>query len=104
MIQSVIAMRRPSQVTWQTQDQHQVVCDACPGKSTFVAVGWFCKEQAAVSHSSTEAETISLDAGVSLGGVLALKLWDLVIDVLRNYKREEIGCTTKIKKRRSHQR
>ena len=68
---------------------------------TFVPVGWSCKEQAAVSHSSTEAETISLDAGLSLGGIPALKLWDLVTDVFKNSKLREIGCTTKVKEKKS---
>ena len=65
---------------------------------TFVPVGWSCKEQAAVPHSSIEAETTSLDVGLSLGGILALKLWDLVIDVFKkNSKLRESGCTTKVK-------
>ena len=38
-----------------------------------------CKKQTSVSHSSTEAEIISLDAGVD--GIPALSLWDLVIEV-----------------------
>ena len=38
--------------------------------------------QTAVSHSSTEAQLISLDAGVRLAGDPALNLWDTVIDVL----------------------
>ena len=49
---------------------------------TFVPIGWSCKKQTAVSHSRTEADTISLDAGRRLEGVLALTLWDLVIQVL----------------------
>ena len=34
-----------------------------------------------VSHSSTEADIISLDAGLRMDGILALTLWDLVIEV-----------------------
>ena len=37
-----------------------------------------CKKQTSVSHSSTEAEIISLDAGVHMDGISALDLWDLV--------------------------
>ena len=40
------------------------------------------KNQTAVSHS-TEAETISLDGGLRLEGILALGWWDTVIDVLK---------------------
>ena len=32
-----------------------------------------------VSHSSTESEIISLDAGLRLDGLLALELWDLIV-------------------------
>ena len=41
-----------------------------------------CKKQTSVSHISTESEIISLDAGLRMDGVLALDLWDLVIEVL----------------------
>ena len=34
------------------------------GSRIFVPVGWMCKKQTAVSHSSTESEIISLDAGL----------------------------------------
>ena len=40
-----------------------------------------CKEQTAVSHSSTESEIISLDTGLRLDGLLALELWDLIVSV-----------------------
>ena len=43
-----------------------------------------CKKQTSVSHSSTEAEIISLDAGLRMDGIPALDLWDLVIDVLHS--------------------
>ena len=36
------------------------------GPRTFVPVTWVCKRQTAVSHSSTEAEVISLDAAPTL--------------------------------------
>ena len=39
-----------------------------------------CKKQTSVSHSSTEAEIISLDAGLRMDGIPALDLWDLVIE------------------------
>ena len=43
-----------------------------------------CKKQTAVSHSSTESEVIPLDAGLRMDGLLALDLWDIVIEVLRS--------------------
>ena len=49
-----------------------------------------CKKQTAVSHSSTESEIISLDAGLGLDGIHALDLWDLIVLVLGN---RENGAT-----------
>ena len=43
-----------------------------------------CKKQIAVSHSSTESEIISLDAGLRLDGIPALDLWDLIVLVFGN--------------------
>ena len=43
-----------------------------------------CKKQTSVSHSSTESEIISLDAGLRLDWILALDLWDLIVSVLGN--------------------
>ena len=36
------------------------------GSHTFVPTSWMCKKQTSVSHSSTESEIISLDAGLRL--------------------------------------
>ena len=52
------------------------------GSHTFVPISWRCKKQTAVSHSSTESEIISLDAGLRLDGIPALDLWDLIVLVL----------------------
>ena len=54
------------------------------GSHTFVPVSWVCKKQTSVSHSSTEPQNISLDAGLRMDGIPALDLWDLVIDVLHS--------------------
>ena len=43
-----------------------------------------CKKQTSVSHSSTEAELISLDAGLRMAGIPALDLWDSVIEVFHS--------------------
>ena len=45
------------------------------GSRTFLLVSWMCKKQTSVSHSSTESEIISLDAGLRMDGSLALDLW-----------------------------
>ena len=41
-----------------------------------------CRKQTSVSHSSTESEIISLDAGLRMDGLPALDLWDIAIEVL----------------------
>ena len=51
------------------------------GSHTFVPNSWMCKKQTSVSHSSTEAKIISLDAGLRMDGIPALTLWDLVIEM-----------------------
>ena len=48
----------------------------------FVPISWMCKKQTSVSHSSTESEIISLDAGLRMDGIPALDLWDLIVTVL----------------------
>ena len=52
------------------------------GSHTFVPISWMCKKQTSVSHSSTESEIISLDAGLRLDGLPVLELWDLMVSVL----------------------
>ena len=54
------------------------------GSHTFVPTSWMCKKLAAVSHSSTESEIISLDAGLRLDGIPALAFWDLIVSVFGN--------------------
>ena len=49
------------------------------GSHTFVPISWMSKKQTSVSHSSTESEIISLDAGLRLDGIPALDLWDLIV-------------------------
>ena len=51
------------------------------GSRTFVPIRWMCKKQTSVSHGSTEAEVISLDAGLRMDGIPALDLWDSVIEI-----------------------
>ena len=54
------------------------------GNHTLVLISCMCKKQTCVSHSSTEAEIISLDAGLRMDGIPALDLWDLVKEVLHS--------------------
>ena len=54
------------------------------GSHTFVPISSMCKKQTSVSHSSTEAEIISLEAGLRMDGIPALTLWDLVIEVFHS--------------------
>ena len=49
------------------------------GSNTFVPISWMCKKQTSVSHSSTESEIISLDAGLRMDGISALDLWNLIV-------------------------
>ena len=52
------------------------------GSHTFVPISWMCQKQTGVSHSSTGSEIICLDARLRMDGLLALDLWDIVIEVL----------------------
>ena len=56
------------------------------GPNTFVPLTWLCKKNTAVSHSSSEAEVIAMDAGVRLEGLPALAFWEEVLTVVN-------GCT-----------
>ena len=47
-----------------------------------------CKKQTSVSHSSTESEIISLDAGLRLDGIPALDFWDLIVAVFHGNKKQ----------------
>ena len=54
------------------------------GTHTFVPTRWKGKKQTLVSHSSTEAEVISLDASLRMDGIPSLDLWDSVIEVFHS--------------------
>ena len=51
------------------------------GIHSFVPHSWMCKKQTSVSHSSTESEIISLDAGLRLDWLPALESSDLIVSV-----------------------
>ena len=54
------------------------------GSHTFAPISWMCKKHTLVTHSSREAEIISLDAGLHTDGIPALTLWDWVIEVFHS--------------------
>ena len=51
---------------------------------TFVQSVGCVRNKLQFSHSSTESEIISLDAGLRMDGIPALDLWDLIVFVLGN--------------------
>jgi len=57
------------------------------GPSTCIPISWTCKKQGVVSHSSTEAEIISLDMGLRMQGIPALELWDEIQSVMLGFTR-----------------
>ena len=61
------------------------------GPNTFVPITWLCKKQGAVSHSSTEAEVIALDAAMRMEGIPMLMFWDQVIEVFSKEKPNKQG-------------
>ena len=73
------------------------------GSHTFVP----CKKQTAVSHSSTESEIISLDAGLGLDYIPALDLWDPIVAVLhgntyQSDQERKDPCTNLVRRARPH--
>ena len=54
------------------------------GPNTFAPLTWICKKQGAVSHSSTEAEIVALDAGTRMEGIPCLMLWQQVISMYKS--------------------
>ena len=83
--------RRVSQIllaTLRTQNQHQ--------RESYVFLNSNIRshlldvpKNTTVSHSSTDSEMISLDAGLRVDGILALDLWDVVTEVSRSSKSTE---------------
>ena len=59
------------------------------GPNTWVPITWLCKKQGAVSHSSSEAEIIALEAALRAEGIPALMLWDLAVEVFHPNKGDE---------------
>ena len=61
------------------------------GPRTRVPISWACKKHGAVSHSSTEAEIISLDAGMRMVGLPVLLLWEDILCTMYGIKRSALG-------------
>ena len=60
------------------------------GSQTFVPISWMCEKQTTVSHSSTGAEIISIDASLRMDGIPTLTLWDLMIEVYHSVPKRNI--------------
>ncbi len=60
---------------------------AITGPNTFVPVTSFSKRQGAVSHSSTEAEIISLEEAVRSEGLSVLTFWEHVVLLFGEHRR-----------------
>ena len=61
------------------------------GPKTFVPITWICKKHGAVSHSSSEAEVISLDAAVRTEGIPALILWEQIVELFSEKKKKKVS-------------
>ena len=65
------------------------------GSHTFVPISWMCEKQNSVSHSSTESEIISLDAGLRMEFPLLIsEIWLLKCCILlpNNLRNPETMC------------
>ena len=56
-------------------------CIVFVGPNTFMPLSEVCKKQTVVSHSSTEAEIVSLEIALRTEALPILSFWDLVRDV-----------------------
>jgi len=63
------------------------------GPNTFVPLFWLCKKQGAVSHSSSEAEVIALEAALRTEGIPALNLWEEILEMFS--KDKNVGSDSK---------
>ena len=80
----------------QSQPQ-EVSCVFLEAEHLFQSVG-VCKKQTSVSHSSTESEIISLDAGLRMDGLPALDLWDICYQGATYNKRQHSIWSHKLRK------
>ena len=91
--QCIIGLHQDSDFAGDLEDSNstsgRILCIF--GSRTFVPIRWMCKTQTSVSHSSAEAELLSLDAGLRMG------LSDLSISFLTepNHQIQRSGVTRK---------
>ena len=85
----------PEILTTQTSTSGGVLCIF--GSHTFVPMSWMCNKHTSVSHSSTESEIISLEAGLCTDGIPALDLWDLVIEVFHSSFNQPMKSKEKVR-------
>ena len=64
------------------------------GENTFVPISSLCKKQGPVSHSTSEAELIALEAALRMEGIPALMLWETVVEVFSNHQGKALGKPT----------
>ena len=76
---SVTQHSLPSSTTASPRQEHSYVYSET---QNLHALRGCAKKQGAVSHSSSEAEIIAMDAALRMDGLLALELWDTVQTVL----------------------
>ena len=67
------------QETLKSRSQHQEDFCAFSEVRTFVPISWMCEKQTSVSHSSTESEIISLDAGQGSNEVAQFCVGDFLL-------------------------
>ena len=60
------------------------------GPNTLAPISWACKKQGAVSHSSTEAEIITLDFALRMEGLPILQLWEEIVLTLTGSQRPNV--------------
>ena len=58
---------------------------ALVGSNTFCPITWLVKRQGAVTHSSSEAEIVSLDAALRTVGLPCVIFWDIVVGMLAKH-------------------
>ena len=71
-------------MTWKIRNQRRAESYVFSEVTRSCQISWMCKKQTSVSHSSSKAEIISLDAGLRMDGIPALDLWNLVMEVFHS--------------------
>ena len=80
---------------WRLKSQHQEDSYAFSKAKHFVPISWMCKKQTSVSHSFTEDEIISLDAGLSRAWSFGFSDWSISFTTRPNQQIQRSGVTGK---------